>query len=111
MREHLHQTRTPNEISTERLEAKYEVLPDGDYTGETFVLIDAVADHSSPDYGRREFRIELAITDGPHRGKIASYGRVVLPHYLANVPPMDCEVELKNWRGKVKNYFKHVRTP
>lgn len=108
MPEHTRQTRTPNEISTERFETKCEVLPDGEYIGRALVLIDVVANQLSPDYGRREFRMELAITDGPHRGKIASYGRVVLPHYLANVPPMDCGVELKNWRGKVKNYLKQT---
>ena len=108
MREHIHQARTPNEIFTERVETKDELLPDGDYYGQAFILVNTVAIPTSPDYGRREFRIELTITDGAHRGKIASHGRVVLPHYLANVPPMDCGVELKNWRGKVKNYFKQT---
>lgn len=110
MREQTRQTRTLNEIFTERFETKYEGIPDGDYIGHAFILVNTVADPASPDYGRREFQVGLKVTDGPQRGKITSYRRVVLPHYLANMPPMDCTDELKRWRGNVKNYFRQTDT-
>ncbi|HEV7642808.1 MAG TPA: hypothetical protein VGO50_02595 [Pyrinomonadaceae bacterium] len=87
---------------------KYQILPDGDYTGQAFILTDIVGSQTSLDYGRREFIIELTVTDGPHRGEITSKHRITLPHYLANIPPRECASELKEWKGKVKNYFKQT---
>jgi hypothetical protein len=84
------------------------VLPNDDYIGQAFILVDKVARQTSLNYGRGEFRIELTVIDGPYRGKIASFNRIFLPHYLANIPPMDYAHELKEWRGNVKNYFRQT---
>ena len=101
-------SRTPNEISPELFETKYEGLPDGDYIGQAFILVSIVADPKSPNYGRREFQVEFTVIDGPDKSKIVSSSRVVLPHYLPNVPSTDYPNELKKWRGDVKNYFKQT---
>jgi hypothetical protein len=108
MRETAHTTTTSKEMYTKQFETENEILPDGDYTAQAFILVDTVGSQMSLDYGRREFRIELTVTHGPHRGEITSISRIILPHYLANIPPMNCTSELKEWKGSTKNYLKQT---
>lgn len=98
----------PRRLVTERVENGNQILPNNNYTGRAFILVDLVSDPLSPDYGRREFRIELTVTEGRHKGKTVHSSRAVLPYYLANMPPTGSVSELKKWKGAVKNYFRQT---
>lgn len=110
MRDELKTTRKKSETFTEPLFTNSENLRDGTYTGEVHILVEVVANPTSPNYGRREFRIHLTVTTGRHSGKTVLNSRVVLPHYLANMPPMGDQNKLKKWKGNIKNYLKQTDT-
>lgn len=104
----MHKIVKPNRLFTDLVENNHQILPDGEYMGQALILVDAVTDATSPNYGRREFRIELTVTEGRHKGKTVPSSRVILPYNLANMPPTGFLNELKKWRGTVKNYLRQT---
>ncbi len=62
-------------------------LQDGNYTGRVYVLVAAVADEKSRDYGRRQLVIELTPTGDEFTDEVVLLNRVLMPNYLVAEPP------------------------
>lgn len=86
---------------------KFETLPDGEYVGRVYILTDTVANEKSPNYGRRKYNIQLTVTEGDSKGKMAYHHRILLPHYLANKPSEDAP-NFKEWRTEAIKYMRQT---
>lgn len=85
---------------------KFEMLPDGDYTGRVYIEINKVGSDKSPNYGRSKYEIKLNVVEGEYKGKMAYNHRVILPHYLAEKPSPDNSEALKRWQSEADEYMR-----
>lgn len=87
---------------------KFKHLPDGRYEARVYISVKTIKTVTSPNNGRRKFEIQLAVTKGEYQGQMAYNHRVIVPHYLANIPSDKTSAEYKKWRGDIKNYFRQT---
>lgn len=102
----MREEKAPKTQETPKDAGKFEVLPDGNYVGRVFIQANTISNENSPNYGRKKYEIQLTVTEGNLKGKMAYHHRVIMPHYLANKPADSETVELERWRKDVKEYMK-----
>lgn len=86
--------------------SSFEPLPDGKYNGRVFIEVQSVSKPESPNFGRTKYVIELTVTEGELRGRMAYHNRVLFPASLGNKPPESEKDALHRWEVNARNYIK-----
>ena len=82
--------------------APFTQMPAGLYQGRVYIAVNTVSNPESPNYGRKKYEIQITVTEGEHKGKMAYNHRVILPGYLGNKPPETDAKDLAAWQQRVK---------
>ena len=90
----------------EEVQASFQPLPSGVYQGRVYIVVKTVNNQDSPNYGRKKYEIQLTVTEGDQKGKMAYNHRVILPSYLGNKPPESDANSLNAWQERVKAYMR-----
>ncbi len=83
-------------------------LPDESYVGRVYIVADTVDDEQSLDYGHKKFVIELTVLEGKYKDEVICFDRLLLPHYLADMPVSTEREALTVWRDAAKNYLRQT---
>ncbi len=92
--------------TTQNKETKFQILPDGNYKGRVYIVTNTIANDKSPNYGRKKYEIQLTVTEGAEKGKMAYNHRIIMPYNFANKPADQNGKELQKWQTEVKAYLK-----
>lgn len=83
-------------------DGSFKPLPDGNYTGQVYILTNTVGNEASPNYGLKKYEFQYRVTEGEFKGKMAYFHYVIIPHHLATPPPATDENRSKKWVAAVK---------
>ncbi|HLM60708.1 MAG TPA: hypothetical protein VK308_07890 [Pyrinomonadaceae bacterium] len=77
----------------------FKTLPNGEYVGQVYIKTNTVAKEDSPNYGLKKYQFEYTVTEGEHKGMMAYFHCVILPHELATTPTKTDMLKYEKWQA------------